>query len=160
MSKAKTDGEKFRRIIESGDGDLAQRIARMIKNGAYVDSPCESYGDTAIIWAAGKNRSDAAKVLLENGADVNFVRVGGWPALMVAALDGNIQVAKVLIDYGANILYVDEFGKTAFDVANEHKHYEFAKLVDPKLVLQVVTSGRDALERLRRGAAAKARIRA
>ena len=159
MSKAKTDGEKFRRIIEGGDRDLAQRIERMIKNGAHVNSTCEFYGDTAIIWAARKNRDDVAKVLLENGADANFVRVGGWPALMVAALGGNIQVAKVLMAYGANILYTDDFGKTSFDVANEHKHYEFAKLVDPKLVLQVITPGRDALERLRRGAQAKERIR-
>lgn len=160
MGTAKSDGEKFRRIIESGDRDMAERIRRLIKKGADVNSPCYYYGDTAIIYAARQNRPEAARVLLENGADVNFVRPGGLPALMVAAYWGFTKVAEVLIEHGAYRFYTSDHGYTPFTLAEEHCHHEFARLVDPKPIAEMLESGSAALQRLKRGAGGRAKIKA
>ena len=51
---------------------------------------------------------DVAKVLIQNGADVNAVDKDKWTALHFAAEKGHVDVAKVLIQNGADVNAVDE----------------------------------------------------
>ena len=44
-----------------------------------------------------------AKVLLENGAQVDLQNVHGLSALMVASQSGHAEVVKLLLDNGAQI---------------------------------------------------------
>ena len=58
---------------------------------------------TPIHYAAFKGHVDVAKVLIQNGADVNAVAKNKFKGLHCAALNGHVDVAKVLIQNGADV---------------------------------------------------------
>ena len=43
----------------------------LLAHGARVDSTESNYGETALMWAAAENHPDAARLLIEHGAEVN-----------------------------------------------------------------------------------------
>ena len=67
--------------------------------------------------AAEEGQVDVAKMLIQNGADVNAVDcVRKFTALHIAARYGHVDVAKVLIHYGADVrecCYEKESGSTS-----------------------------------------------
>ena len=66
------------------------------------------------------HQNEAAKILLDNGANVNYKNKNGLTTLMFAAMKGQSKVVKVLLECGAN-LYISINGKNALDLAKE-KH--------------------------------------
>ena len=62
---------------------------------------------TALHVAAKNGHVDVAKVLIQNGADVNAVEKDKWTALHLAARNGHVDVAKVLIQNGADVNAVE-----------------------------------------------------
>ena len=74
-------------------------------------------GWTALVWGAVKGQSEVAKILLDNGANVNSKDKKGFTALIVAVLAGQSEVAKILLDNGANPDLADSNGITAWDYA-------------------------------------------
>jgi uncharacterized protein len=59
-------------------------------------------GLTALLNAAREDSLDAARVLLELGADANRPDAQGLSPLRVAITNGNLDLAKLLLDRGAN----------------------------------------------------------
>jgi len=88
-------------------------------NGYFIKAGSPGSGGTALHIAAGTGQTAAAKLLIENGANVN-VRArdkhGGTP-LHWAAATGNIQTAGMLIRAGADINARDNNGSTPLDVS-------------------------------------------
>lgn len=73
--------------------------------------------------AAGSFRgsgSDAVKLLLTKGADVNAKDKLGQTALMLAASSGQGDSVTVLLDKGADAMAKDLNGRTAMDHARYH----------------------------------------
>lgn len=60
-------------------------------------------GKTPLIIAVGNSYIDTAKILIENGADVNSVDFEGWSALSYAVNNGDIESAKLLLENKAKI---------------------------------------------------------
>jgi ankyrin repeat protein len=84
------------------DGDLA-RLQELIEAGEDLAAQDKFVG-TALHWAALKNDSDAARLLINAAADVNSPKVGGHEtALHIAAERGSAEVATILIEAGADI---------------------------------------------------------
>jgi hypothetical protein len=85
--------------------------------------------------AAIKRRVEAAKRLVEAGADVTLKRGGtgwpraGWTALHYCAGYGFSEVAELLVERGADVNEVDDEGKTALQVAVELARPEVAKVL-------------------------------
>lgn len=71
-----------------------------------------------------------AKLLVENGSDINFISPLGTCALHLAAKHGFYEIAKLLIDNGAEREIKDFDGKTALMLANENGHREVALLLN------------------------------
>lgn len=116
-------------------------------------------GKTPLIIAVGNSYIDTAKILIENGADVNSVDIEGWSALSYAVNNGDIEIAKLLlenkakikdelliaikspivesrinmmkllIDNKANINYTDENGFTPLNIAIESGDMELTKFL-------------------------------
>ena len=116
-------------------------------------------GKTPLIIAVGNSYFETAKILIENGADVNSVDFEGWSALSYAVNNGDIGIAKLLltnkakikgelllaikspivesridmmkllIDNKANINYTDDDGFTPLNIAIETGDMETAKLL-------------------------------
>jgi len=60
-------------------------------------------GNTALGMAAYCGRTDAVKLLLEHGADVNATAGwGDWTALMKAAYGGHAEAVRLLLEHGAD----------------------------------------------------------
>ena len=59
----------------SEDGDVT-RVTQLLKEGAQPDNYSGEYGGTALYRAAVNCHNDIAKILIEAGADVNFMNLG------------------------------------------------------------------------------------
>jgi ankyrin repeat protein len=65
----------------------------------------------------GVSNERIAKLLLENGAEVNYVAINGQTPAHKAATTGMADVLATLLDWGADITLRDEFGSTALIAA-------------------------------------------
>lgn len=69
-----------------------------------------------------------AKILLENGANIDHVNVFSQSALHKAALLGRYDIVKTLLDYDADLSLRDFHGHTAFDSAKVRGHENIVNL--------------------------------
>lgn len=60
-------------------------------------------GKTPLIIAVGNSYIDTAKILIENGTNINAVDIEGWSALSYAINNGDIEIAKLLLTNKAKI---------------------------------------------------------
>ena len=88
--------------------DDLRRLQKLSVNPDILDPD----GRTALHAAAIDSKFDAARILVEAGADVNFQDFSGWTALHFAAQAGSIQIASLLIDNGADVDPRDSHGNT------------------------------------------------
>jgi ankyrin repeat protein len=79
---------------------------------------------TALVYAARTGSIDAARVLLEGGADVNQTTRYGWTPLLAATQNQNYQMAKFLIERGANVNLANKGGWTPLYLATDNRNIE------------------------------------
>jgi ankyrin repeat protein len=79
---------------------------------------------TALVYAARNGSIDAARVLLEGGADVNQTTRYGWSPLLAATQNQNYQMAKFLIEHGANVNLANKGGWTPLYLATDNRNIE------------------------------------
>jgi ankyrin repeat protein len=79
---------------------------------------------TALVYAARYGSIDAARVLLEGGADVNQTTRYGWSPLLAAVQNQNYQMAKFLIEHGANVNLANKGGWTPLYLATDNRNIE------------------------------------
>jgi len=73
--------------------------------------------DRALLVATLMERKDAVKVLLDNGAEVDFRASDGRTPLILAAGKGNKEIVELLLQAGADASLTDQSGQTAQAVA-------------------------------------------
>ncbi|MEO8314901.1 MAG: ankyrin repeat domain-containing protein [Pseudomonadota bacterium] len=79
---------------------------------------------TALVFAARSGSIDAARVLLEGGADVNQTTRYGWSPLLAATQNQNYRVAKFLIEQGADVNLANKGGWTPLYLAADNRNIE------------------------------------
>jgi uncharacterized protein len=79
---------------------------------------------TALVYAARNGDIDAARVLLEGGADVNQTTRYGWSPLLAATQNQNYRMAKFLIEHGANVNLANKGGWTPLYLATDNRNIE------------------------------------
>jgi uncharacterized protein len=79
---------------------------------------------TALVYAARTGSIDAARVLLEGGADVNQTTRYGWSPLLAATQNQNYQMAKFLIEHGANVNLANKGGWAPLYLATDNRNIE------------------------------------
>jgi ankyrin repeat protein len=111
----------------------------LLRRGAKLEANEGFRGQTALMWALSENHLDAAKALIEAGANVSAQSFSGFTPLMFAAREGNIDAARLLIAKGANInAAAAGDGSTPLIVATVRGHSKFAMFLldqgaDPNL---------------------------
>jgi uncharacterized protein len=119
MEKANQDLFK---AAHTGNLALAQEA---LQNGARINST-ERRGFAPLHIACRNNHSEIAKLLLEQGADINISK-DGWTPLHSACLLNNPIIVKLLLEHDADINCKDQDGETAFDYA---KSLEFNGIIN------------------------------
>ena len=95
-------------------GDL-QAMKRYIAEGADVNAPDESMNISPLVWSVSHGQTEATRLLIENGADVNIEDDNGSTPLHSAAVFGRAAVAKLLVENGANLQVRNDDGATPAD---------------------------------------------
>jgi ankyrin repeat protein len=79
---------------------------------------------TALVYAARTGAIDAARVLLEAGANVNQTTRYGWSPLLAATQNQNYQLGKFLIEHGADVNLANKGGWTPLYLATDNRNIE------------------------------------
>jgi len=87
--------------------------------------------DPAFVKSRLTPSSDAAKVLIAHGADVNARQAEGVTALQEAASNGDTVSIRLLLAAGADPSSAMPDGRTALDFALAGNHSEAARLLKP-----------------------------
>jgi ankyrin len=102
-----------------------------------------SGGLTALHYAARDGRTEAGKVLLDSGAQLEALNPDGISPLLMAISNNHMETAKMLIERGANLDVQDWYGRTpiwsAVEVRNmDIDNSQFKNGVDREPVLEVI----------------------
>ena len=130
---------RYRNIKPMSSGDV---LRALLAAGARLDITTAD-GTTPLMAAAGCGRAahiknaprsfrqpvaeEAARVLLEAGADVNVRNEGDFTALHCAAFSGLPELVQTFVEHGADINARDWRGRTPFRIAEGAKqsfHYQ------------------------------------
>ena len=94
-----------------------EAIKQHIKIGSDLNVLEPVRNSTPLISAAVLGEPEAAKILIDAGADMNHKNLDGSTALLVAIVFGKEKIAKVLIDNGADLNLKNKDGSTALHIA-------------------------------------------
>ena len=89
----------------------------------------DSKGKTPLFLAIEQNNSEAASIMLREGADVNIADKEGRTPLHRAAGYNSLEIAHLLINHGADIFAKDENGLTPKEWALREKSVEVSALL-------------------------------
>ena len=83
-------------------------------------------GETPLIKAVKEGNYNIARILIENGADLNIQNEGDGSTALIEAVRTDrlrpverVNIARMLIDNGADIHIQDKDGDTAYGIAEE-----------------------------------------
>lgn len=122
--------EELRRAAIKGNVDS---VKDLVSRGANVNM--RHGGWTILMFAAREDHPEVAKILLDNGADVNATgeERGEWSgatALTIAAEKGHTDIVKVLLARGANVNAQNNHGSnTALMYAAEFDYPDVVKVL-------------------------------
>ncbi|MEO2236679.1 MAG: ankyrin repeat domain-containing protein, partial [Candidatus Poseidoniia archaeon] len=106
-------------------GSLAS-VNRLIARRADVNAKQTSKGQTALMWAATRLRTDIVQALLDGGADVAIRSASGFSPLMFGAREGGIELSRLLVAAGDDVNASSDGGNTPLLVATVRGHAELA----------------------------------
>jgi ankyrin repeat protein len=94
-----------------------EAIRQHIKAGSDINVLEPSRASTPLITAAYFGETEAAKILIDAGAELDYKNVDGSTALHTAAAFGKTETAKLLIDAGARLNIQNNEGSTPLHTA-------------------------------------------
>ncbi|KAF4180179.1 hypothetical protein CNMCM8927_005286 [Aspergillus lentulus] len=102
--------------LEYGANSIA--ILRfLLEHGAQTEAVEPDRRQTPLLWASIDGNTDAMRLLLNHGANINASDDEGCTALHLAAESGNHEAVQLLVDKRADIFAIDYNADTPLDLA-------------------------------------------
>jgi uncharacterized protein len=108
-------------------GDSAA-IARLIAARDPLDGK-DGQGQTALLLAVAGGHTDAAKALIDAGADINAVATNRDTPWLLAGARGRTEILRHMIPRGPNLALRNRFGGSALIPACHYDHVETVALL-------------------------------
>ena len=109
-------------------GDLAA-LQEILRQGVSVNAVNDD-GNTGLILAAQKGHTEAVRLLLKAGADVNLAnKEDGQTALLQACWDGHGETLRLLLENGANARHKKKGKRTALMYAARSGSADLTRLM-------------------------------
>lgn len=142
-------------LCTAADVGHLELIDAFLELGAPINAlPGRDY--PALLYAARRNRLEAAKHLLARGADPNVGDYRDETPLHIAAEKNRLEMVELLLDHGANPKAKCRSGRTPLRVANEYSAKDTAALLKqrskPRSKRAIATSAKQKLANLERAA--------
>lgn len=116
-------------LINSSQGVNIQQITELIEAGADVNAVNE-FRQTPLHKAIELGRRETAELLLDKGANINAVTIGGKETpLHVAVRCNRKELVELLLNKGANINAVDNLDMTPLHFALKYNREELVRLL-------------------------------
>lgn len=147
-SKRSINGELFDAVRDN----QLKKVRNLVKNKADVNySESVSQGEqayidewTPLMWASVNGNTEIVKLLLKNGAWVNYLNSAVVSALWLAADNGHLAAVKELVKHGAHINNRNAENVTPLMAAAMHGHYAVVKyLIKAKADINLVHNNND-----------------
>jgi ankyrin repeat protein len=119
-------------VFEAAAFGRVERLEEILRNEPSQASAFSGDGFTPLHLAVFGKQEDAARMLLEHGADPNVLATNHFaqvPPLGTAAFVRSVALARLLLDGGADPNRAGEGGFTALDAAVQNSDNELAALL-------------------------------
>jgi ankyrin repeat protein len=121
-----TSTNGFPPVHFSGSQGLDSCLLALVNAGAAIDQVSED-GVTALVCSV--DNISAVRILLDNGADVNFRNRSGLTALHHAVVHDKLETVQELVEREADVNIKDDRGKTALYYSILRKNSSIAKFL-------------------------------
>eukprot|EP00656_Telonema_subtile_P058318 TRINITY_DN9847_c0_g2_i2.p1 TRINITY_DN9847_c0_g2~~TRINITY_DN9847_c0_g2_i2.p1 ORF type:complete len:446 (-),score=64.78 TRINITY_DN9847_c0_g2_i2:695-2032(-) len=109
-------------------GDVAGITEALAWGPDLIDQPNQD-GFTPLFGACCRGHSEAVRVLIEAGANLDRCTATGCTPLLDVAAHGHFEIAELLIQAGADLESQDNDGWTALSQAVQNGHYDVARVL-------------------------------
>jgi ankyrin repeat protein len=116
-------------FVEAVRNDRIDEVSALLMKGVDVNSR-DVFGDNAgLHWAASLGLAEMARLLIDNGADVNIRNEEGYTPLHWAAGEGQKELVVILIVHGADVNALNKRGWTPLRWAEAQSQKEIARIL-------------------------------
>lgn len=130
--------EMFLSRSNKSENNPAIAPAKILKPAGMLRIIIESRENGKLLLEAVRNNNikDAMNILENSGhlVDKNIQDENGMTALIIAAKNNYPEIVRLLLKHGADTSILDNFGKSAYDYARNHKNFDVSlieQLVPP-----------------------------
>jgi ankyrin repeat protein len=112
-------------ILNAAELGDVPRIRQLLDEGADVNSVTDGrYPWTPLMHASFHGQTDAARLLLERGADPDHQDLDFYRAITLAAAEGHWEIVRMLVERGADTTKGDGQSTTALGYATQQGEAE------------------------------------
>jgi ankyrin repeat protein len=119
-------------VFEAAAFGRVERLASILEDDPSQAAAFSADGFTALHLAVFAGQEEAARILIERGADLDVRSTGTIarvPPLGTAAFVRSVPLARLLLDAGADVNAQGEGGFTALDAAKQNGDEELVRLL-------------------------------
>ena len=112
-------GNLARDFIQAVKNNKIEQVEMLLKEDPMLVYEYDDMKQTGLIWAAKRNYSDLAELLVHARSRINFKDIVGRTALMLAVENRNERLMRFLLCFHANPITRNYNGKGAIDLAED-----------------------------------------